>query len=73
MGLLLMAAAGYDPAEAPAFWDRMPTAPGARDRCTPPPIPPTRPASPTPSAGRGEADPLYRATDPQSDRVLPRQ
>jgi predicted Zn-dependent protease len=73
MGLLLMAAAGYDPAEAPAFWDRMP-APGGRQVLA---YASTHPAPATRIADlkrrQAEAGPLYQAGDPQPDRVLPRR
>ena len=71
MGLLLTAAAGYDPGEAPAFWDRMPAAgPG-------PAYASTHPSHATRIADlkrwQAEALPLYRAADPQPDRVLPKK
>lgn len=73
MGLLLMAAAGYDPGEAPAFWDRMPAAGGGAV----PVYASTHPAHVTRVADlkrwQAEALPLYRAADPQPDRVLPKR
>lgn len=73
MGLLLMATAGYDPGEAPAFWDRMPTAAGGEG----PVYASTHPGHATRIADlkrwQAEALPLYRAADPQPDRVLPKR
>lgn len=73
MGLLLMAAAGYDPGEAPAFWDRMPHAPGGEG----PVYASTHPGHAARVADlkrwQAEALPLYRAADPQPDRALPKR
>ncbi len=73
MGLLLMAAAGYDPGEAPAFWDRMPAAGGGEG----PVYASTHPNHATRIADlkkwQAEALPLYRAADLQPDRVLPKR
>lgn len=73
MGLLLMAAAGYDPGEAPAFWDRMPMPRGGEG----PVYASTHPSHATRIADlkrwQAEALPLYRTADPRPDRVLPRR
>ena len=71
MGLLLTAAAGYDPAEAPAFWDRMEAASGG-DRG--PVFASTHPAPATRIADlkRWQAEATQLLRDPQPDQVLPR-
>jgi predicted Zn-dependent protease len=71
MGLLLMAAAGYDPAEAPAFWDRMPPASRGPVYASTHPAPATRIAEL--KRRQTEARPLYEASDPQRDRPLPKR
>jgi metalloendopeptidase OMA1, mitochondrial len=72
MGLLLMATAGYDPAEAVKFWERMGSASHGRQ---PPEFLSTHPSHETRVhdliAWQKEAEPLYLHSDKQPDRRIP--
>lgn len=70
LGLLLTAAAGYDPAEAPAFWDRMEAASGGGSG---PVFAATHPPAATRIADlkRWQAEATALLRDPQPDRPLP--
>jgi metalloendopeptidase OMA1, mitochondrial len=73
MGLLMMASAGYDPAEAMKFWERMGAA--SRGRGQPPEFLSTHPSHATRirdlTGWQSEAEPLYASSEKQPDRRLP--
>jgi predicted Zn-dependent protease len=73
IGLLLMAKAGYDPAEAPEFWQRMDRAASGGRRM--PEFLSTHPNPATRIADlrrwQSEAEPYYRTSVHQRSRVLP--